>query len=457
MWALLAAMSAHTCSPGGAAVGAANLQRVVGADHYALLNVSPSADAVEIRAAYRRAVLSAHPDKGGSSEAFHLIAAAFNVLSCPRTRCLYDQERVENAQQDVRGGKGQKRTCRGDPKWKDIENAKKTSSLHMDQALRRLRDLLQHMDKPLRSRLMSSIPLRVQQALVDFMKKVPKQAREMLESLDHSPGAMGSACTRLQTKSQGSSSKNSKAMLDIEHLRFYTRWTTLEAAIEQQLILAKLQDRITAASDSDESFWSKPANTRQIFDDLLAEHETSMDTFGISVYVEMRTPEWVGSRHHITSPVLPLEEAIALRSRLLHARSTSWESVREEWIPLLQSGKNSCSLAEAEERLLQARRSFLERQLPHAVKSVQRALEAQDRIQSREKGRLESRARRFASKEAAKSTRSADREHTSSDHGSEQQSAPARPYLSAKILRTHDRAFEAAKASHTRADFPLPC
>lgn len=51
------------------------------ADLYAVLNVTPGADAAEIRTAYRRAALLAHPDKGGSGEAFHLVTHAFNILA----------------------------------------------------------------------------------------------------------------------------------------------------------------------------------------------------------------------------------------------------------------------------------------------------------------------------------------------------------------------------------------
>lgn len=457
MWALIAAMSAHRSPLGGAAVGAANPQGKVDADHYATLNVSPSADAAEIRAAYRRAALFAHPDKGGTSEAFHLIAAAFNVLSCPCERSLYDQQRGQKPQLTKRT-KGQKRACSGEHAWTDIENAKHTASLRMEHALGHLRVLLQQMDKTLRFKVMSEIPLRVQKALIDFIKKNPEKPREKPTSAEQPPRKLNSGCTRLQTKGNGTNGSTSKAQLDIEHLRFYTRWTNLESAIESQLILAKVQDRIVECSAADTEFWDKPQSMLCIFEDVLAEHGIHLNEFGVSVYVEMRAPEWVASCHHITSSVLPISDAVALRSRLLRARSISWDRVREEWLKLLQGGKNSCSLDDAERRLREARCSFLEEQVPHLVKNVERALGAQDRVEIREKDRRDSREKRRASKEAMKVSNLRKPKTNlfipNRDDGDDQ-NPTLWPRLSAKRLRAHDRACVAAQASTTEAELPF--
>merc|ERR1719265_2956751 len=62
-------------------------------DLYAVLNISRFAPSAEIPPAYRRAALLAHPDKGGSGEAFQLVTHAFEVLSCENSRKLYDQSR----------------------------------------------------------------------------------------------------------------------------------------------------------------------------------------------------------------------------------------------------------------------------------------------------------------------------------------------------------------------------
>lgn len=68
------------------------MHQVVGAssDLYALLDVTITANSNDIKAAYHRAALAAHPDKGGSEEAFHAVKLAFDVLSS-EGRHAYDQ------------------------------------------------------------------------------------------------------------------------------------------------------------------------------------------------------------------------------------------------------------------------------------------------------------------------------------------------------------------------------
>jgi hypothetical protein len=49
--------------------------------------VQPGCTESQLRTAYRQAALSAHPDKpGGSIDRFHLIAFAFEVLSCAKSQ-----------------------------------------------------------------------------------------------------------------------------------------------------------------------------------------------------------------------------------------------------------------------------------------------------------------------------------------------------------------------------------
>jgi curved DNA-binding protein CbpA len=62
-------------------------------DLYALLGVKSGASMMEIRAAYRRVALKAHPDKGGSAGDFHAISQAFDILSCYSRRRCYDRAR----------------------------------------------------------------------------------------------------------------------------------------------------------------------------------------------------------------------------------------------------------------------------------------------------------------------------------------------------------------------------
>ncbi|HHY49685.1 MAG TPA: DnaJ domain-containing protein [Alphaproteobacteria bacterium] len=60
-------------------------------DPYATLRVARTAPAAAIKAAYRVAVQTAHPDRGGDPEAFIRIVKAFDLLSDPEARRLYDE------------------------------------------------------------------------------------------------------------------------------------------------------------------------------------------------------------------------------------------------------------------------------------------------------------------------------------------------------------------------------
>ena len=54
--------------------------------HYDTLGIQPEATDDEIRAAYRRAAMKHHPDRGGSSEAFQAVHDAYAALQnriCP--------------------------------------------------------------------------------------------------------------------------------------------------------------------------------------------------------------------------------------------------------------------------------------------------------------------------------------------------------------------------------------
>ena len=63
---------------------------------YDLLGVSPKATQEEIKRAFRKKSLTHHPDKGGDSEIYKTINSAYEVLSDPEKRKLYD-EGGENA------------------------------------------------------------------------------------------------------------------------------------------------------------------------------------------------------------------------------------------------------------------------------------------------------------------------------------------------------------------------
>lgn len=70
-----------------AAVAAAG----VAFDPYKTLGINRDATEAEIKKAYRRASMQAHPDKGGSKEAFIAVSEAYQVLSDPGKRREYDR------------------------------------------------------------------------------------------------------------------------------------------------------------------------------------------------------------------------------------------------------------------------------------------------------------------------------------------------------------------------------
>ena len=55
------------------------------------LEITKTASSEEIRKAFRRKALKAHPDKGGDPELFKKISGAYEVLNNPEKKDLYDK------------------------------------------------------------------------------------------------------------------------------------------------------------------------------------------------------------------------------------------------------------------------------------------------------------------------------------------------------------------------------
>lgn len=72
--------------------------------YYDLLDARPDADEAELKKAYRKKALRLHPDKGGDPDAFKEVTHAYEVLSDPQKRSIYD--RAGEAGLSEQGGMG---------------------------------------------------------------------------------------------------------------------------------------------------------------------------------------------------------------------------------------------------------------------------------------------------------------------------------------------------------------
>lgn len=88
----------------------------MGKDYYKILGIQSGANEDEIKKAYRKMALKYHPDKNkdpNAEEKFKEIAEAYDVLSDPKKRAVYDQYGEE--------GKGMTAACMGagvlGPNW----------------------------------------------------------------------------------------------------------------------------------------------------------------------------------------------------------------------------------------------------------------------------------------------------------------------------------------------------
>lgn len=72
--------------------------------YYEILGVPKTAGQDELKKAYRKAAMKNHPDKGGDPEKFKELAQAFEVLSDPEKREIYDQYGEDALKEGMGGG-----------------------------------------------------------------------------------------------------------------------------------------------------------------------------------------------------------------------------------------------------------------------------------------------------------------------------------------------------------------
>lgn len=105
---------------------------------YEVLEVSKESSTGEIKKAYRKLAIKHHPDKGGNPETFKEISRAYEILSDPQKRDLYDKYGEDGLEgqtaQDPTdifdlffGGGGPRRTKSGKKKGEDVASHLKVS------------------------------------------------------------------------------------------------------------------------------------------------------------------------------------------------------------------------------------------------------------------------------------------------------------------------------------------
>mmetsp|Transcript_103516 Transcript_103516/g.194799 ORF Transcript_103516/g.194799 Transcript_103516/m.194799 type:complete len:402 (+) Transcript_103516:272-1477(+) len=389
-------------------------------DLYDVLGIPASAQSSEVSSAYRRAARRTHPDKGGSAEAFQLTAFAFEVLSCPITRSLYDKQQICSKEPKFEAPIDRcvypehvslKRGSCNSPVAADVTYWQ--VSLH--DAMANLRNVLQAMEVQTRRFTISRLAPQVRSALLAFMEKQPKtlaskrtlrMSRACVFPLNRSRKRESICMIRKKEKYQ--------ARIRIKDMRLYTlEQFDLDTAVEHQILLARLRCVMADETAIKPGSFLQPEQLIQKCLEVLSQHGVTEESLGLRVFLEFRASPWCGPRCTISSPTYKsLEEALKLNARLLQARSASWETLRLEWIRLLMIARRGqpkqLTIREAEAITDAARRDGLQRQMEQAAHHVERALgrRAQKLMQARqtEKKRL-MRARKLFWKERRKQDR----------------------------------------------------
>lgn len=403
---------------------------------YNELQLQPTASASEIRTAFRRAALHAHPDKGGSTVAFHRIAFAFEVLSCPRSREIYDmsikhyfqisrskapcgpsrtapytrsvfcdkRKRVNETTWPAAKMTRTKETCcpqEGEPCTgedctpddKDHDPAETDHGTHATRlVLEQLRTAVQALPAPQRRVAITQMPQNVRAELLEYMindKPCAPHPTATPTTNKNSPRKVrgwNSQTRGTDVRAVKHLHKTSyQAQLRIRHLRMYTRaQDDIADALNHQMLLVQARHAIHAAG---EAIWHDPPRFAALFNCVLQRAGSSAGKIGLSVFIFMRADEWICRPATITSPVMAMEDAVATHLRLCKARQTSWEELRAVWVSLMQQTRQSRMRQLSKERAMSladmAHMKLLQRRLCLAVAAAERALKLRSQAEAK--------------------------------------------------------------------------
>ena len=112
-----------------------------------------------------------------------------------------------------------------------------------------------------------------------LMKHMEGSEDSPADQVDRSSRKLGSSSIRLRAVAKGTTGGTAgckySAQMDIDCLRTYTRQVAFDLAIEHQLVLSDLRDKLVAASEMNASIWSPPYKVPLQFHESLVTHSNS--------------------------------------------------------------------------------------------------------------------------------------------------------------------------------------
>jgi len=241
------------------------------------------------------------------------------------------------------------------------------------QALATLKDVLQSMDASSRRTTIETFKPHIRVALLAFMEQAGKVApkKRPCVARDAPPdkgGRMWIIRRDSRLKFKGRVYFGSLCVTTREQIE-------MDVAQRHQEILESVRSAVATQASSNPDLWDDSGAILRICRQVLEACGTSEEALGLSTFVMMRATQWLGSTR-IVSPTTSLRGALETRARLLHARATSWEALRAEWIALLRAmdRKMPLSVQAAEAIVDAARRDAMRGQLSRALGAVEHAL-----------------------------------------------------------------------------------